>query len=507
MESRSIKRPVNLLCLSDLHLDSHYGKWVLNKLRLAVAHLGDEEKNILWKPDFIVLAGDLIEAKNRDKKDYYYKELQIYLETLINDFQLTPFRVIAVPGNHDKGIPCWNDSCYESDSRCTVCKELDNAQKLKEENEKDGGLHFDFLGTYNNHFEKFGKFYHHFAKENRGKGEEYCSPPELQKGNNKTNIALTSGLKVFDECKICFLCINTEWTYFPDKERRFDEGFLCSQIVHSSLEHFIQNYNGYTLVTVMHRNPCELSWNTKFRTKPIKPNILRNLYQYSDIILTGHNHTERLLPPDRMENHAQLFQLGPVSMSPRDGTLPLYHASLIHVNPLAGFVKVCNFRFNHDNHEWEHRIDGNDYQIATYPVILPHRTKPSVAESVVIPVKSFGDMDIKNALRGHFPTLTEKYECYCTDIHRECYELREWVMTNWRTATQSSETKNKAFFFYCGLPNLEDWVRQKFESLKQSLIEEKTFKYALYKKEVILIEVWFRHWDPLEIRYPKKEVR
>lgn len=481
-----IKRPINLLCLSDLHLDSPSGQEVLRKLRLAVKQL--QEEDIRWMPDFIVLAGDLVDARHKE----YYPKVQEYLASFTEDkdFQLDPFRIIAVPGNHDRSIHCWADACYRRSSRYAGCRELKKNAQLKAAIQKDA-FNFDLGGEYNSNFQSFADFYKPYVEKQK-EGEEYLFAKEYL-GEKLSNVALTSGLKVFHYAKTCFLCINTEWVYFPDEDRAYDGGFLCSPVVFSSLKEYFDHYKDYTLVTVMHRHPSELSWETKFRAMPYKPDLLRYLFQYSDLILTGHNHTERLLPPDRMENHAQLFQLGPAAMTSRDSTLPQYHASLIHVEPISGRVKICNFRYEHGKRDWDFDIDRNDYPIAPFAAMLHSDMRPSLAESVVIHLPSHREEDIEKALRRHFPDM-EDYALSWKNIHDS--HLVDWIKEKY--------PKRKTAFFIYSLTNHD---RDKFRDLKGRLFSDKDFREAVYRKDCLLLEVWFKHRDTgLPPSYPLKSI-
>ena len=96
-----IKRPITLLCLSDLHLvPEDPGMSLLSSLRSAIK--SEISKDIRWKPDYVVIAGDMVEASRKN-----YPQVKKYIQSFIddNDFHLHPFKIIAVPGNHDKDFP------------------------------------------------------------------------------------------------------------------------------------------------------------------------------------------------------------------------------------------------------------------------------------------------------------------------------------------------------------------------------------------------------------------
>lgn len=484
METLSaINRPVNLLCLSDLHLDSESGLAVINQLQDVILQevMGDD---VRWSPDFIVLAGDLVDGSSSNrKKRSYYKKVQLYLNSFLEKLHLNHFHVIAVPGNHDKSISCWKSSCYYRSSRCKECHILDKYAQFKKASKEERRFEFNIAKEFDSDYHDFGVFYGPYAKKSDMPGEVLLAPDLFGRVSHS---ALTSGIKVFPSAKICFLCVNTEWAYFPDVDRLFDDGFLCPPVIKSSLDTYYNDFRDYTLVTVMHRNPSELSWETRFRLKPYMFDVLGSIYQYSDVILTGHNHTERLLVPDFMANHAQLFQLGPASVKSRDATLPQYHASLLHIDSLSGNVSVCNLRYNYKNHHWDWGIDQNNYPITPYSSMVPFDASLPWAESIVIPLSSFRDEEIENALLTYFPDLAKKFSFYYKGIQE--YGLEEWI-------TSICASKRKAAVFIYSLSKLDHCL---FESIKKKLLQNPSFRYALIRQEIVLMEIWFKCRNPQE---------
>jgi predicted phosphodiesterase len=477
----AIKRPFTLLCLSDLHY-SEEGGAVLRKLRQTIKEMMNQVPQ--WKPDFIVVAGDLVHHDQKDK----YSIVRECLDDFIGNagFHLDRFHVIAVPGNHDKDIPCMGDSCYEK-GPYKACGELKKNNALKNSMKEDK-LPFKLEERYEWNFKSFGNFYKPYLEvEKEKKDVEFLFPKEIL-GKDTSNVATTSGLKVFHNAKICFLCINTEWTYFPTKNKTkdYDDGFLCAPLIYSSLKTYKDKYRDYTLVTVMHRNPADLPWETRFQANPYKPDILRHLYQFSDVILTGHNHIERMQPPHRMENHAQLIQLGSSSIKSGNNHLQQYYASMIRIDPIAGKLNTCTLRYDHAQDIWEPLFDKKDYPVAHYTAMLSPDTSPSVAESIVIPLSSYREKEIHDALTIHFPFLKQNdYQIHCININEKCC-LPQWILDTFHA---DKETGEKTAFFLYSLSKLDHGT---FVELKKKLLGNKDFRVALYRKKCLLMEVWFK---------------
>lgn len=484
-----IKRPFTLLCLSDLHYSDNGD--VLKKLGEAIRKMPASTPP--WTPDFIVIAGDLVHYDQKDK----YNDVLKRIDDLIcgSGFRLGRFHVIAVPGNHDKDITLHSSpKCYRRGS-CRKCKVMRQNRELKDallgENLSFDDKDVTLQDRYDGNFKSFGAFYRNCVEVKRGVGEEYVFPAEIL-GGSLSNVALTSGLKVFHDAKVCFLCINTEWTYFPttrieDRIRKCDDGFLCAPLIYSSLKTYREKYRDFTLVTVMHRNPADLPWETRFRADPYKPDILRHLYQFSDVILTGHNHIERMQPPHRMENHAQLIQLGSSSLKCGNNHLQQYYASMIRIDPIAGQLNTCTLRYDHGQDVWEPFFDKKDYPLAHYAAMLPPGTPPSQAESIVVPLSSHQDEEIRHALNYHFPDLEKGgYTIRFKNINDS--GLEQWIMENVVPGDKS------AFFLY-SLTHLD---HERFSRLRATLLSEdeyKAFRTAFYRKECLLMEVWFKGRD------------
>ena len=103
-----MKRPITILCITDLHLqgdpnEQSSAKTVtdgpLELLRDNLFHFQDDRSDQnKWAPDFLLIAGDLVDKCTRSN----YKYVQRQIDALITLFNIKPFRVILTPGNHDR---------------------------------------------------------------------------------------------------------------------------------------------------------------------------------------------------------------------------------------------------------------------------------------------------------------------------------------------------------------------------------------------------------------------
>lgn len=331
-------RPFSFLCLSDPHLvPFSTGETAFTKLKDSIEHYFD--RNPLWKPDFIIIAGDLV-AWNDRHPDLVRK----HLDRMLQDWHLHPSRVIIVPGNHDKVLGKDMEEEEESVRRFT--------QAIKSDKRFGQGLMKKEFGLQ---FKAFGDFYLPFVEGDIKDQYQYLWDKE-HLGEDLSDIALTSGLKVFEQFRLCFLCINTEWTFLPSKKAELSSiPFLCSPIVHHSIEIIKKDYPDYTLVSLMHRNPFELSWEEYNRRNNLKPDIIKEIYNLSDIILTGHNHVERVLAPHMMENKAQLFNLGSIAVPARENVLEQYRAAMLTVNPFKQRIQLLNCQYENDQWTLPHQ--------------------------------------------------------------------------------------------------------------------------------------------------------
>ncbi|MBR1706776.1 MAG: metallophosphoesterase [Bacteroidales bacterium] len=410
-----MKRPVTILCLSDLHLvPGKTGEEVLARLKKEIKEY--MARDIRWQPDFIVMAGDLVDAKSRN-----YPLVSRYIDSIVGDpdFRLHPFRVVAVPGNHDKMFRYLDRRGLGR--KVLLAREKKKNKAFSEQVQATRPFDFGFKKQYAYNFSSFGAFYSKYVKDREyGRDSadmDYVYPSGLL-GEELEDVALTSGIKVFHRERLCFLCINTEWTFLPEKDEDENDRAnvrLCAPLVYHSLKAIHSKYPDYTLVTVMHRNPVELSWEERNRAQVNKPDILYYLYSYSDVILTGHNHIERILPPHRMSNRAPLFQLGSASMESRENSIPQYYGALMHIDPIRETVELLDMRYDHFLGSWKIKPGGRFDLPDKYTV---RTDAPEGIDPVrVVKAKSIEKGDIEKAISSIYPTLDGSgYTLLCLDV-------------------------------------------------------------------------------------------
>lgn len=428
-----------------------------------------------WRPDYIIIAGDLVDAKDKN-----YNLVKKHLNSFINDadFHINKFHFITVPGNHDKDFSYLNKKGEERTE--LQKKEREKYESFVSDMDSDK-FKFDIKANFDENFRSYGSFYLNYVKTKNKKNYKYIVPEEYL-GNDLNNVALTSGLKIFEESKTCFLSINTEWVYFPE-DSRTDSTMkkICPQLVLSSINEYYKKYLDYSLITIMHRSPYELSWiekNSKFSNTP---DILRSIYNYSDIILSGHDHVEKVLSPHMMENKAQLFQLGSASVSSRgNNKLPQYIATLIHMDAIDRSLKICNFEYDYNNERWGYKEDPNSYPLQKH---FKSETTPSFsltdknATYLRIKVHSTALEDIKAAIQSLLHELKKsKYSVFFHNINDETFNL-----------IKSLKKEGKTFIFVCCFSDLD---HSHFHNLLDSLYEHDDIRGRIYKKQLIIKELF-----------------
>lgn len=475
-----MKRPITILCLSDLHLvPESEGTDILSRLQKKIKNCIAD--NFKWDPDYIVVAGDLVDGRKKD----YAAAINI-LDSFINEsnFNIQPFHVITVPGNHDKDFPgVFSNFSQKKEIKknCCLSKELESST-----------FSFDLKKNYAGNFKKYGEFYDRYVNENCqdiAKWEyEYASK---YLGEELEDIALTSGLKVFHDTKTCFLTINTEWGYVPDKDGRNRSIIrLCTPVVYESIKTYQNKYPDYMLITVMHRNPIELSWNERNRIDPHKPDILQYIYHYSDILLTGHDHIERVLPPNMLMNKAQHFQLGSASMSSRSNELVQFCAALINVDPLGRKLELLNLRYDYLKECWCNDIGevfnlvertGSVEQLRNQADYIKAQIEPISK----IPVKSMSIVDVENAVKVWFPDRNKlMFSLLCVYVHnpKAFDEIINFVSKNGKALVVVYSDK-EGDHIEC-------------QKLIKKVLKEKTIRKYFYLKKFVIVEKYVEVVNP-----------
>ena len=377
-----MKRPLVILCLSDLHyLPETPGADALKGIKSATTNL---ESALV--PDYIVVAGDIIVNKSTyNERQKGYKSVQELLDDLAKSYDIDKTKIIIAPGNHDKVCTLENEGEKKKVKRffhklfSLIQKEVGGGLKVKkyqsenmriaelEEYCKSNDSNYDYEKNFGLQFQEFAEFYSNFIPDNNDYDNNNCVyfSPLSEDGN----LSKTIGIKFFPEDQICFVTINTEITYTPENTGNANVMRLVPQLINKIIYQLsAAEYANYRVITVMHRNPNEFSF-----AEINKWSSLDYIYNWSDIILTGHNHPDRCQTPHLMANHAQLFKLGASSLNNRTCKEPTnYNALILNLDSSYNKLKYYYLKYSLDVRDSDWQIEsenevilaGNRYQSA-----------------------------------------------------------------------------------------------------------------------------------------------
>ena len=217
----------------------------------------------------------------------------------------------------------------------------------------------------------------------------------------------------------------------------------------------------------MHRNPTRLSWNEINGNSNNMPDILRYIYTYSDIIISGHEHTERLLPPHRMINRAQLFQLGSVSVESRQNTIPAYNAALLYLDPIRRTVESYDLKFDCFTGKWTINDPGLFALSDKYTLNTVLIQEDSFAKAFP---KSLEKSEIQKAIIASFPGLqNSNFAITCIDVKISGY------LDRIRTAMSQSDRVFVALYIInaVDIPLLQEGILEVRRVFHQELLSQK----------------------------------
>ena len=389
-----MKRTIAILCLSDIHFDDNFkNRFDLDKLMKLIGC--EANGDISLQPDYIVVAGDIINAAKPNKARNYYLASK-FLENLSSTYNIPKRNIVIAPGNHDKNID-GSSAIKTSINKMWACiKGFGKKSKKK-----------ILWQEYDNNFKLFYDFYHTFIET---KCDDYDIEynKELLGDIDINPTACTSMMKIFHKERICFVTFNTEWDY--SKKNKGAEFRLEPQLVRYAYEKIRKQYADYTIITVMHRHPSFLNWAQRNQENSQIPDVLSMIADISDIILTGHEHIERTLPPDYMHNKVQVFKLGSTSVQDRSTYIPLHNATLMILNPIKRNVKSIIYAQN--KLEWD-IVSSMTYKLKEKYNLAP-AYMPITQEFTTINAKSFDYDDILSAIKAYYKD--SGYTIYAIDI-------------------------------------------------------------------------------------------
>lgn len=477
-----MKRPVSILCMADLH----YEKGNMNAIdRLHFdfkEYIDKSVDNQRWNPDYIVIAGDVIDwtsQYNPDKYDYAKESI----DNLIKDFGIPEGHVIIVPGNHDNML-----------STDVKIKELDQDRMIFEKycNDEKGAILQSFKNTFLSRFEDYLVFCKQYMNETK-----YFNPSLLAK-----ELQCLAGVRVFDEDHLCFVIVNTEWLYIPKDpfEKHIDpyvaEGIsthmklyekcqLCTPLIKDAYQLIQTKYADYTIVTVMHRGFEDLTWKENNTSDKLNIDAIRYLKSVSDIILTGHDHTIRTEPPTLINNKIQHFRLGSVGRKEPKTREYIRTASIIRCNPTGGQIELLNMEHESNlKEEWSFLPHNKTYPLFSKYEQVEIKTYYKKENDTFIRSKCGTQSDVMNAVRHYYEGLHESINLMIinsNDIVR--YGLEELYQLN----KASSGNYIVIYYIYNDCFKEDDINSGKMEKIKEeiSIFREKYLMGILTNKIII----------------------
>lgn len=343
--------PFTILNVSDLHINTEH----IEDQKDAIDKLSEFVRGT--KIDFLVIAGDVID-KTPPVDDNIVKEDDSTLferaETIIGDLMdkcgITDFsRVIIVPGNHDlhrdtvKETPEFLEerTRFFINSIATPTSDIITEEVIG-----------DFREKYEYSFSSFSDWYRRYCDE-----KSYHWDKTLLGENLETGIGAIQGYKVFEDYHVVFVCINTEWnnnvTFIKKtvqkKPVKIQTPYLIQSFIKSTFDEIDKKYPGFTVISVMHRSPYNLAWSDQYSAE-YSP--AESLYYYSDIIISGHEHSQPFFPPHRMTNRAQLLNLGTVSERSRDN-VKKHHAALMKIDSFYDTSELVHLEYDEQCKRWK----------------------------------------------------------------------------------------------------------------------------------------------------------
>lgn len=368
-----MKRPFTILNLSDLHINADNSDderqalvGLPGQLRVYIDKIkGEQIENIKWEPNYIAIPGDIIYGKtnNPNKRnasyakavkilDKFYAEFSTLLKRKEENGEEKNVTVITVPGNHDRETVSVRPI---TKLLFKITKKKPHIKRYKQLKENlllfcGGGNNREVEEKFVNFHQEDFKLYANFSKQFISEEDDYFD------WIGATPLKYTSGLRVFKEHKVCFVCVNTEWLYTRGWIEPKQEFHLVTPAVIKITDKLkTPEYVDYTVITLMHRKPDDLPWKEKNDTDIMTHNALKEIERHSDIILSGHEHAMGTMRPDKIKNQIQHFKLGSQGAHPDgNGRFP-YSVSLIHVNPINLTVELLTG--NYDG-SWEFVLEG-----------------------------------------------------------------------------------------------------------------------------------------------------
>lgn len=419
-----MKRPISILCMADLHYEKG-NMDALDQLCSDYKVFVDKDvKNQRWNPDYIAIAGDIIDWTAQYDSDKY-DHAKENVDNLKKRFGIKNGHVVMVPGNHDNMI-----------STDVKIKELDQYKATFDKycNDERGASVQEFKNTFLPRFNDYADFCKDYMDN-----VEYFDSSILDK-----KMQCLAGVKVFEEDSLCFVIVNTEWLYIPKDpfekhiEAYVAEGLsshmklyekcqLCTPLIKDAYQLIKSKYADYTVITVMHRGFEDLTWKENNASDRLNIDAINYIKSVSDIILTGHDHTIRTEAPTLINNRIQHFRLGSVGRKEPKTREYIRTASIIRFNPIDGEIELLNMEYERNKGEWSFHPHHN-----IYPMFSKYERIENVykeGNETFIRARSNYVKDIENSIERYYAYLDNTINCKIINAYDvvnkgldECYK-------------------------------------------------------------------------------------
>lgn len=414
-----MKVPISILCISDLHFNNKKLEPIqqLGKDLLSYANNSERITSKRWIPDYIVIAGDIINKGNKN-----YKEPEDHIKILLEELHLEHKRVIMVPGNHDK-----NTSNYDLTSYKKECDLFDKYQK-KQSKAILEEFRRHFISCFSGYLTFASKFYSNDAKSASDYHlyqsiELIASDEYAEEGKAK----LLSGVRYFEEDSLCFFLVNTEWLYVPpqvlmkediklgelsitnnyyDKLRDYlsikENCKLCVPLINDAFNFIKKEHPECTVITIMHRDFKDLTWAENNHTDPSQKDPISQIEAVSDIILTGHEHSVKIESPTYVKNNVQHFKIGSAGRDSISNEEPIRTACVININPASEKIELLNALYDGTNNKWSFDECERTFPLRPKYCQNDKREETKKNQRVAIKAKSTDEKIIKAEIEDYF---------------------------------------------------------------------------------------------------------
>jgi len=272
----------NILHLSDLHfgleINTKIKEEVIEKRNQILGKLIVKLENLnhKWKPDIIVISGDIGFSGEKEN----YEEAWNWIDLLLKKLNLKTERIIVCAGNHDRYI-----------------KDLINLNRIYPKIEDmDRFLEKDNLKKLEKRFNAFS---------------EFCRDHNIPSLNYNDEENYLIGYREIQDLR--FIVLNSSWFSLGKENDRGKIFIGYPHILEMKKKGLLKNpdITEDVTISILH-HPFEWLNQTEIDKKGKRDPSYVDLARNCNIILSGHTHGEELFEPDKKFASAWLFKAGAI---------------------------------------------------------------------------------------------------------------------------------------------------------------------------------------------------